>query len=182
MEKSNESAKVLQTKHLLASKLMELLEKKTLKKISVKDICQNALISKSAFYLHFEDKYQLLQYCLEEETERWEIAAKGKTAQEAILYILEAILEKKKFYYNIFNDIQNHEEIDIILSVFVRIFTTKLQEKEKKVDTLLGPISIVGAFYAGGIVSANIQWIRNDFNIPKEEIAECQQKLLANIF
>lgn len=95
MGNRNESAKVLQTKHLLASQLMELLKNRSLKKISVNDICQGALISRSTFYLHFEDKYRLLQYCFEKEIGRWETSTRGKTAQETILYILDAILEKK---------------------------------------------------------------------------------------
>lgn len=95
MGNRNESAKVLQTKHLLVSQLMELLKNRSLKKISVNDICQGALISRSTFYLHFEDKYRLLQYCFEKEVGRWETSTRGKTAQETILYILDAILEKK---------------------------------------------------------------------------------------
>lgn len=182
MGNRNESAKVLQTKHLLASQLMELLKNRSLKKISVNDICQGALISRSTFYLHFEDKYRLLQYCFEKEIGRWETSTRGKTAQETILYILDAILGKKEFYYHTFMDEPVQEQIEILHSVFARIFMDKLREKEKAGYELPGPASIVSAFYAGGIATANIQWIRSNFDIPKEEMAECQRKLLSAIF
>ena len=181
MEHTNESAKVQQTKHLLAAQLIELLEDKPLRKISVNDICQKALISRSAFYSHFEDKYQLLRYCMEERTDQWQIAAKDRTAQDVILYILDDILKKRKLFYHIFMDEIDREQAAVLQKCMVRIFEDKLKELEQSGEKLPGPLPIVSAFLAGGIVHATVQWIQNDFDISKEEMADCSYQLISAI-
>lgn len=182
MSSSTVSTKARQTRRMIAEKFMELMKDKPFRKVSINDICESALIRRSTFYLHFEDKYQLLRYCLEENASRWLAAAKNMTAEDAITCALDSILENKNFYYHIFMDDSNKEELSILLSIFTRIFTEKLAEKEQAGCNLPGPVSILGAFYAGGIVSANVQWIQSDFNIPKEEIVACQKKLLFDVF
>lgn len=181
MENRNESAKVQQTKHLLAAKLLELLEDKPLRKISVNDICQKALISRSAFYSHFEDKYQLLRYCMEEGTEQWLIAAKDRSAQDAILYILDDILKNRRLYNHIFIDEIDREQAAILQKGMVRIFEEKLKEIEQNGERLPGPLPIVSAFLGGGIVHATVQWIQNDFDVSKEEMADCSYRLISAI-
>ena len=182
MDNNGVSMKVQQTRHMIAASFMELLKGIPFRKVSINDICESALIGRSTFYFHFEDKYQLLRYCMEEEASRWLAAAKNMTAEDAISYALDSILENKNFYHHIITDDSNTEEIEILHSIFTRIFTERLVEKERAGCVLPGPVSILGAFYAGGIVSANNQWIQRDFDIPKEVMVACQKKLLSSLF
>lgn len=78
MDKTEDSAKVLRTKRILSAQLRQLLENKNFKKITVNDICQGAMVSRSTFYLHFEDKYQLFRYCVDEELRQLEPAVEEK--------------------------------------------------------------------------------------------------------
>lgn len=54
-----------ETKEILANTLFDLLERKPFPKISVNELCENSMIVRSTFYLHFQDKYELLSYCLD---------------------------------------------------------------------------------------------------------------------
>ncbi|MDO4326247.1 MAG: TetR/AcrR family transcriptional regulator [bacterium] len=177
--KSEDSAKVLQTRRMLAAQLIRLLENKNFKKITVNDICQSAMISRSAFYLHFEDKYHLLHYCLEEELERWKHAMRNKSVDEFILYILDCVLDKKNFYYNTIATETDREVTSMFQKVFQQFFWNYLKERQEAGCTFPGPLSITSAFYAGGLATSTAQWIQNDFIIPKEEIAACQKALIS---
>lgn len=182
MGSTGNSKKVLQTKRLLAMQLMELLEKKNFKKITINDICQGAMISRSAFYLHFDDKYHLLRYCLEEELEQWKTVSQKGTIDDFLMFTLDSIVEKKNFYYNsLISGATDIEMTDIFVKAFTQFFAAYLAEKQEAGCNLPGPISIVSAYYAGGIVWSNIQWIQNDFNISKEEMATCQKRLLSDL-
>lgn len=181
MNKPEDSAKVLQTKRIVAAQFMRLLESKSFKKITVNDICQSSMISRSAFYLHFEDKYHLLHYCLEKELDQWKSAMKDQSVDEFILYILDSILDKKNFYYNTIVKEADKELTDMFQHVFCQFFLAHLKEKQASGFSFSGPLSIISAFYAGGIVSSTIQWIENDFSIPKEEVAACQKALLSSL-
>jgi AcrR family transcriptional regulator len=181
LENNLDSAKVLRTKQTISTKFLELLEHKRFKKITVNDICKTAKISRSTFYLHFEDKYELLKYCLQQNIEQWKIVAKEKTVEEMILYYLDSILEKRKFYYNTLIAESNTELTDIFQHALSQFFLERITEKQQREQCFTGPLSIISAFYAGGVVCSTIQWIQNDFNISKEEIANCQRQLLSNL-
>lgn len=49
------------TKTRILSAMIELLKIKSFEQITVKDICAKASVSRSAFYLHFLDKYDLVE-------------------------------------------------------------------------------------------------------------------------
>lgn len=181
MDRAEDSAKVLQTKRILAAQLVQLLEHKSFKKISVNDICQRAMVSRSTFYLHFEDKYQLFRYCIEQEIKQMETALQEKNVGDFILFTLDSFLEKKNFYYNTLVADADQELIDIFQSSFCRFFTAYIEGKQQAGRTIPGPVSIVSAFYAGGITASTAQWIRNNFDISKEEMAQCQQDLLSGL-
>lgn len=55
------------TKHALAESLKKLLLKKPLNKITINDLTTDCGISRMAFYYHFKDIYDLVEWaCLEE--------------------------------------------------------------------------------------------------------------------
>ena len=49
------------TKLLLKESLIELMEDDPVGKITIKEICGNADVNRSTFYLHYRDQYELLQ-------------------------------------------------------------------------------------------------------------------------
>lgn len=51
------------TKIAILRAIEVLLQNKDFEKISIKDICEAAQISRSAFYLHYTDKYDLAKQC-----------------------------------------------------------------------------------------------------------------------
>ena len=56
-----ESRRITMTKALLKESLLELLKEKPLPKITIKEICENADINRSTFYLHYENTSDLLK-------------------------------------------------------------------------------------------------------------------------
>jgi len=60
MEKK-ENRKIRYTKMVIRESLMELMKTKSILSVSVKDICDLADISRSTFYDHYKDQYDLLK-------------------------------------------------------------------------------------------------------------------------
>ena len=58
--KNTTDLRVIKTKNLIYSTLIELMKEKSFEEIKVSDICEKALINRSTFYAHYEDKYELL--------------------------------------------------------------------------------------------------------------------------
>jgi AcrR family transcriptional regulator len=172
------SAKSLQTKKILAEHLIRMLENQNFKKITVNDICQHAMISRSAFYLHFEDKYSLLRYCMDMELLRWEEVMQRSDFHSYLVFVLDDILKKRNFYNNTLVSVQDHELYAMFFTSFSHFFTATLEKLLAQEQALPYPASIISAFYVGGIACSIIQWIKKDFDISVEEMARCQENLL----
>ena len=59
-----EHVSVRRTYLLLMTALLDLLAEMPFEKISLTDLCRVSMISRSTFYRYFEDKYDLLHYCV----------------------------------------------------------------------------------------------------------------------
>ena len=65
--KKKENRKIRYTRTAIRESLMELMKEKSILSVSVKDICDLADISRSTFYDHYKDQYDLLKQ-IEDET------------------------------------------------------------------------------------------------------------------
>ena len=64
--KYKEDLRIVRTRKHLSTTIIAMMETDSLDKISVIDICKTANVNRATFYAHFEDKYHLLSYALEE--------------------------------------------------------------------------------------------------------------------
>ena len=52
--------RVIKTNKALFNALLDLMKEKTFEEIKISDVCSKALINRSTFYAHYNDKYELL--------------------------------------------------------------------------------------------------------------------------
>lgn len=56
-----EDVRIIKNKRVIENAMILLLQRKEFSKITIQDICQEALVSRSTFYAHYLDKYDLLE-------------------------------------------------------------------------------------------------------------------------
>lgn len=168
-------------KTILTEVLIDLLHKKSFRKISVNELCESAKISRSAFYANFEDKYQLLSYCLSEKAKELDVLMEHHSPQEFFLVMLDFIQKEDWFFSNIFGSDLSEELRDILYEFSNQHFTGILKDKVSMGLVLPGPIDTVASFYVDGLSSMILYWIRSNYKLPKEELASCQYRLLEGI-
>ncbi|OJU14731.1 MAG: hypothetical protein BGN88_10340, partial [Clostridiales bacterium 43-6] len=61
MREKKDDRRVKYTKMVLKESLTNLLSKKDISQITIKEICENADINRSTFYLHYSDQYDLMK-------------------------------------------------------------------------------------------------------------------------
>ena len=62
----NEDLRIRRTHKLLQAALMELTIQKGFEAVTVKDICEFAMVNRATFYRHYVDKYDLLDHYMDE--------------------------------------------------------------------------------------------------------------------
>jgi AcrR family transcriptional regulator len=177
-----DNRKTRYTKMVLRESLMELMKTKAIAAISIKELCAAADISRSTFYAHYTDQYDLL-----------------RKTEEEILAVNENILKKYSFHKNntrealrmmeeilqFFAD--NNKSLYVLLSEngdinFQKTLISYIYQKNF-LKSLTGkfPDERTKEYYFLFIVTGGIgiiyHWIKNGMNEPIDELA----RLIINI-
>ena len=182
MEKKTD-LRVIKTKNLIYNTLIELMKDKTFEEIKVSDICNKALINRSTFYSHYEDKYDLLVdfiNSLKDEfvTELNKNSSNLNTKEyyiELIKIFLNHIEERKEMYTSIMINNRNSIMMDILSSVANNEVIKKMESSN--ISTKV-PANIIAKFYLGGVLNLGIEWLRDTNKNSKEEIIKYLEILL----
>lgn len=175
--------RVIKTKKILYETLIELMKTKTFEEIKVSDICTKALINRSTFYAHYDDKYELLLEFINSLKEEFiNELSKNKNILNTREYYLEMIrlfldhIENKKDIYNaIMINNRNSIMMDILSSVANNEVIKKMESSN--ISTKV-PANIIAKFYLGGVLNLGIEWLRDTNKNSKEEIIKYLEILL----
>ena len=139
----------------------KLLLKKPLNKITINDLTTDCGISRMAFYYHFKDIYDLVEWaCLEESRKALQGKKTYDTWQEGLLQIFEAVYENKPFIINAYNAI-SREQIENFLFQLTHYLIMGVVEEQSK-ETLLTneQKNFIADFYKYSFVGIMLDWIR----------------------
>lgn len=102
MDRRTEDLRVLRTHTLLLRALSDLLQEKPFDEIRVKDLCQRAMVHRSTFYAHFEDKRHLLifgmQAFLDDLTDGMPCSDNPAPFRQAIEKVFQYFLARRQEY------------------------------------------------------------------------------------
>ena len=87
-------------KDSLAKSMYALLENNTLESITIADITELSGLSRSTFYRHFLDKYDLMHYCHHAISYPYMKEYDGTNLKEILTKIYSAMAQRKSFYRN----------------------------------------------------------------------------------
>ena len=176
--------RVIKTKNILYSTLLELMKEKQFEEIKVSDICSHALINRSTFYSHYNDKYELLEeYINTLKDSLIEELSKNKNINDTKQYYIELIKlffnhidEKRNIYISAMINNRNSITMDIIYDVLNHEVTKRLNDIEFKNKTI--PVEIISKFYLGAVFNVGIEWLKNENKYSKEDLVNYLDKLI----
>lgn len=116
-------------KKVIAEAVRTLLFEKKVKKLTVKDIAQECKITRQAFYYHFEDIPELLQWMLEKDSEKLlDECMKQKNPEQGLEYFFTFAISMKSYTER---GLQSNygKEIEKLLSDFIFNFFKMAMEK-----------------------------------------------------
>ncbi len=164
------------TKKQLENSLKKFLLLKPLDKITINDLTSDCGISRMAFYYHFKDIYDLVEWsCKEDGIKALEGKKTYSTWQEGLLQIFEAVYENKPFILNVYHSISKEQ-----IESYLYELTFGLLEDVVKEQATTTPISsknmqFIADFYKYSFVGIMLDWIKNgmieDVNIIVNKIS-----------
>lgn len=162
------------TRRMIWEALFSLLEEKPLGKISVKMICERFNGNRSTFYNHFDSKYDLLQYGLEnvipEEAGLLSTpAAEGQwsEAKPPHAALFEYVKNNQKFWKNVFAEHGINDDLVCGMSNGTIAFMKRISNGDEH-DAFFDEIQ--AQMYIGAVGNVAIWWLKRGCDIPVSQL------------
>lgn len=159
------------TKQILEESLKKLLLKKPLDKITIQDLTSDCGISRMAFYYHFKDIYDLIEWSCEEDSR---IAANGNTTydtwEQGYLYIFQAVEENKPFILNVYRHVSQEQIIQYLYRVVYQLIINVVEECAQGMSVREEDKKFIADFYKYAFVGMMLDWIRQDMKPSPEKM------------
>ena len=180
----------LQTKKKIQQSFLTILKGKEFTKISIKDITEDACINRGTFYLHYLDKYDLLEKVEEELLEGLRIHIATIDSEYKVEMVEQ--LQVAGFSMEVFRYIELHVDQFIVLlsknntsgfhlrlkNFFIEQFEENYHSSEmSSIDPTI-PTDYLSAFAASAILGLIEQWLSHQHRETPEEVAELYLKIL----
>lgn len=148
------------TKRALAESLKKLLLKKPLTKITINDLTTDCGISRMAFYYHFKDIYDLVEWtCLEESRKALQGKKTYDTWQEGLLQIFEAVYENKPFIMNAYSSVHREQIENFLFQLTHDLIMGVVEEQSKDTTLTEEQKNFIADFYKYSFVGIMLDWI-----------------------
>lgn len=169
--------RVIRTYEQLTSSLVSLLKFKTFEELSVSEICDNADVHRATFYKHFNDKYEFLNFCFDNELAKigFDVPQAEPTVEsikENFMYFIKATFEfvcSKKAIFSIM--LSKKFSVTLGASFTAAVHNYCLE----KIAIILPGASkeraeLFAAFYSNAFIGVVTHYAKNADNYPLEEV------------
>jgi AcrR family transcriptional regulator len=169
MSKQPEDLRVRRTHKLLWEALMAELARHPLEEITVKDICERAMVHRSTFYQHYEDKYALLEQGVRQMYDA--LAAEVHVPPSAFsldhpppyfIRLFEHVAEHQQFYKLMLcgKDIGGFQKL--VKDYLVELGEAKIRELTPANQELAVLPAMYVQYQAGAVLSLLAWWLEHD--------------------
>ncbi len=177
--------RILKTKKAIYSTLLKLMEQKPFEEIKVLDICNAAMINRSTFYAHYNDKYELFAEFINtlknnltlELDKNTSIKNSKEYYLEMISLLLNHIAQEKDTYLSIMINNKNSITMDILYDVINKDIIKQIKKKNNIEKTKV-PINIISQFYLGAVINVCMEWLKNNNKYSIKDVIEYFNLLL----
>ena len=171
------------TKIALEASLKELLKKKPFDKITIADLTEDCGISRMAFYYHFKDIYDLVEWaCVEDGKKALRDKKTYDTWQEGFAQIFEAVLENKPFIMNVYHSVRREKIESFLYKLTYQLIADVVEEKCSRDHLPETDKQFIADFYKYGFVGIMQDWIESGMKEKPDNIIKKLNSIIEGKF
>ena len=150
------------TKLALEAALKKELLTKSLDKITINELADDCGISRMAFYYHFKDIYDLVEWvCVEDGTKALQGKKTYENWQEGFCQIFEAVQENKPFIMNVYRCVDRQKIESYLNKLTYQLIADVVEEKCTGMQVAEEHKEFIAGFYKYGFVGVMLDWIKD---------------------
>jgi AcrR family transcriptional regulator len=176
----HDDLRVRRTRKLLWEALMAEMSARAFEEISVTDICERAMVHRTTFYKHYEDKYALLEQGMRQMYD--ELVAEAQHAPPSafspdnpppyFIQLFEHVAEHERFYRLMLCGEGISRFQKLVKDYIAEVAETKLQALLSTHQPSAFPLAMHVQFFAGAVLSLLTWWLANDMPLPPRQMAQ----------
>lgn len=165
LKRSNQESNAI-TRESLEISLLQLLDKKDLKKITISELVERAGVSRAAFYRNYESKEELLESIFQSTVSKITKSLEGYNFKTDLYQIWVYLFKEAKKEARIIS-----LAVDYNFEKLLTKAVYEFLEKRSKSQKSQGPASYLNSFLSSAIVSVLAKWIKDGMKVPAEKMA-----------
>lgn len=179
--------RIRRTHKLIFDALTSLLTEKAFEDIRISDICDRAMVHRTTFYKHFEDKYQLLDFSLEKTLAGFREKSMNSTSDinsreyyiNLIRHLFEHMYENKKLYsIGLLND---GSTTKLLKRTVIECIKSSLESNVENGIKLTVPTPIISEFYSAAIVNLARWWLESNTPVSIDEMVKYSNLMISDL-
>ncbi len=179
MTKNSDDLRVRRTRALLQKALIDLTIEKGFTEVTVRDITERAMVNRSTFYHHYEDKYALLSQYIEEaialiyeEADDSPLLTDSNQPSAGMIRILQHVQTNADFYRALLGKKGDPAFCAQSFRQFIeQQFHSMLDSKQAQLDPSRPPMALSVNYILHAGIGAILWWLENDQPCPPEQVA-----------
>lgn len=190
--KNKMDRRIQRTRQALRTALLELIKEKGYDTISIDDITGRANVARATFYLHYQDKEELLlEEFAEMATEKvqilsnipfsaWFESQEGSAGSPPLLILFQHIYDNSELYYILIKSERSGRIIERIRKISTGAIAQFVETKAKTdpIPFLFKvPFEFFAAFFSGALLSTVDWWLEEDMRHTPTEVTHLFQDL-----
>ena len=184
--------RIRKTKHAIKQAFIQLLEQKELDSITISDITESADINRGTFYLHYEDKYDLLEKMENEYAE----VLYDQTRSTALLKSAESVDEFFEVFSNqVLKNVMTHiyDNLDfyqVILTLerksqleerMYQIILDNMKERMDEEGQIAGiPVMYFHSYVSGSMAGIVKHWVTDEQRVDVDTLIQYVSRIVFN--
>ncbi len=187
MEKTNKKTdmRTLRTKKLLTKSLYELLETTPFDKLTIQNICDNAMVHRTTYYQHFNNKEELLIYSLDDFRNKLFAVTHNNmdhnSPKQMFLHLSTFFVKYVQSNRNVLKKITNNIGSDLLISKVSYAYEQNILELlNLSTHVFSVPKPMISQFFTGGIIKVLLTWLESDDNYSNEQLLDFINILMNN--
>ncbi len=175
--------RIRRTRKLLSGALVALLGEQSFESITVRQICERAMVHRATFYTHFADKYELLRAVLSDiqadlrdiqTSEEW-----GAESSQLLLQFVDYVVAHRSLFTLLLVEKDAHSLTALMRRQFAAMTEAQVKNLQASGVHYSVPASVMAQFFAGAVLGVVSWWLENDQPISAEQLTEYLDHLLS---
>ncbi len=169
------------TKRLIANSFKELMLQMPFEKITIKMITDHASVIRPTFYNHFHDKYELVEWIIQDEIlDEVSQAIMSDKSEAGITILFTRFYEDRAYYRKAFEIEGQNGFAETFAMLLSRILTAAIDTKKIACGNSLITSELVGQYYSSGLITVLKLVIKESNDAPIDEIIGAYQYMVSH--